>query len=196
MICRRCLHLFKKDEKISSKKTASASVHADSKICAVNLKPYKVKTMKAAILLFALALSGTLCRAQSVLSEAPQPKHTELIYSRELNKLVPVPIVEHRFLDVHNITIFSTVAVAMSADGFTTRSGVSSGHVELNPLARPFVTSDRKMAATQGACFAATVSSMLLLHHLRRHKAERVLGWIIAGGEFSAATINAVNLHN
>lgn len=41
MICRRCLHMFAKGEKVVSKKTAHASVHADRKVCVANLKPYK-----------------------------------------------------------------------------------------------------------------------------------------------------------
>jgi len=52
MICRRCLHLFTRQDKVrlTGKKRDSfrASVHASAAVCAVNLKPYKPKEIRNA----------------------------------------------------------------------------------------------------------------------------------------------------
>jgi len=60
----------------------------------------------------------------------------------------------------------------------------------MNPLAVSLTSSDRKIAGTLGISYAATLGAMYLLHRKGHHRAERVLGWIVASGEASAAGIN------
>ena len=107
-------------------------------------------------------------------------------------KLKPRPAA-HAFFDVKNALALSSLAASLTADALSTQKGLAyPGFYEMNPLARPFVSSRAGAAAYSGASFALLAGGMYLAHRRGHHKLERVLPFAVAGWE---GWLSARNYH-
>jgi hypothetical protein len=107
-------------------------------------------------------------------------------------KLKPRPT-EHRFFDPTNALALSSLAAGLTADALSTQKGLSyPGFYEMNPLARPFVSSRSGAAAYSAASFGLLAGGMYLAHRKGHHKLERILPFAVAGWE---GLLGARNYH-
>jgi uncharacterized membrane protein YgdD (TMEM256/DUF423 family) len=90
----------------------------------------------------------------------------------------------HKFLDLKNSLAMATFGAALAGDSYSTQAGLAYPQLrELNPLARPFVSSRAGQIAYSGASFALFGGGLYLAHRTGHHKLERVAPWIVAGWE-------------
>lgn len=107
-------------------------------------------------------------------------------------KLKPRPT-EHRFFDATNSLALTSLAAGLTLDAVSTQKGLSyPGFYEMNPLARPFVSSRAGAAAYSAASFALLTGGMYLAHRKGHHKLERIVPFAIAGWE---GLLGARNYH-
>jgi hypothetical protein len=107
-------------------------------------------------------------------------------------KLKPRPAA-HRFFDVKNTLALSSLAASLTADALSTQKGLAyPGFYEMNPLARPFVSSRAGAAAYSAGSFALLAGGMYVAHRRGHHKLERVLPFAVAGWE---GWLSARNYH-
>jgi hypothetical protein len=107
-------------------------------------------------------------------------------------KLKPRPT-EHRFFDPTNALALSSLAAGLTADALSTQKGLSyPGFYEMNPLARPFVSSRSGAAAYSAASFGLLAGAMYVAHRTHHHKFERIMPFAIAGWE---GLLSARNYH-
>lgn len=72
-----------------------------------------------------------------------------------------------RFLDKQTRLELATSVAAIGMDGYTTRSAIGNGWHEINPVARPFVSSNAGMAFVCAASISGEVGSMYLFRNHR-----------------------------
>jgi hypothetical protein len=90
----------------------------------------------------------------------------------------------HKFLDVKNSLAIAAFGTALAGDSYSTQRGLAYPQLrELNPVARPFVSSRAGEIAYSGASFALFGGGMYLAHRTGHHRIERVAPWIAAGWE-------------
>jgi hypothetical protein len=107
-------------------------------------------------------------------------------------KLKPRPTT-HRFFDTTNTLALSSVAAGLTADALSTQKGLSyPGFYEMNPLARPFVSSRAGAAAYSAGSFGLLAGAMYVAHRTHHHKLERILPFAVAGWE---GLLSARNYH-
>jgi len=107
-------------------------------------------------------------------------------------KLKPRPT-EHRFFDATNSLALTSLAAGLTLDAVSTQKGLSyPGFYEMNPLARPFVSSRAGAAAYSAGSFALLAGGMYLAHRRGHHKLERIVPFAIAGWE---GLLGARNYH-
>jgi hypothetical protein len=95
---------------------------------------------------------------------------------------VALPV--HRFFDLKNSLALTTVAASLAADGWSTQRALAlPGVHEVNPLARPFVSSSAGEAAYSSAGLALVAGAMYLAHKTNHHKLERIGPFALAGWE-------------
>jgi hypothetical protein len=130
--------------------------------------------------------SAALPDAPSVaLTAAPAPPAAII-------KLKPRPT-EHRFFDATNALALSSLAAGLTADALSTQKGLSyPGFYEMNPLARPFVSSRAGAAAYSAGSFGLLAGGMYLAHRTHHHKLERIVPFAVAGWE---GLLSARNYH-
>jgi len=130
--------------------------------------------------------STTLPDAPPVaLTTAPAPP-TAII------KLKPQPA-QHRFFDTTNTLALSSLAAGLTADALSTQKGLSRPRFyEMNPLARPFVSSRAGAAAYSTGSFGLLAGAMYLAHRKGHHRLERILPFAVAGWE---GLLSARNYH-
>jgi hypothetical protein len=128
----------------------------------------KVKTLLP-ILVFAL----TTTAVSQIVPDAPEAK------------------TEHLFLDRTNSLLLGASAASLAMDGWSSRSMLARGVLEMNPLARPFVGSTGGNLLYFGGSQAGVVGGMYWLHRLGHHKLEKVLPIAVAGMETWCAIHNA-----
>jgi hypothetical protein len=99
----------------------------------------------------------------------------------------------HRFFDGKNSLALVSVAASLAGDGWSTQRALAlPGAREVNPMARPFVSSRAGEIAYSGAGFALFTGGMYLAHRTRHHKLERIAPFALAGWE---SFLTAWNLH-
>lgn len=99
----------------------------------------------------------------------------------------------HKFLDLKNSLAIGAFGTALAADSYSTQRGLAYPQVhEVNPLARPFVSSPGGQVAYSSAGFALFAGGMYLVHRTGHHRIERVAPWIAAGWE---AVLAGWNMH-
>jgi len=124
--------------------------------------------------------------APSVVLTAPPAPPAAMI------KLKPRPT-EHRFFDATNTLALSSLAAGLTLDAVSTQKGLSyPGFYEMNPLARPFVSSRAGAAVYSAGSFALLAGGMYLAHRKGHHKLERIVPFAIAGWE---GLLGARNYH-
>jgi hypothetical protein len=102
-------------------------------------------------------------------------------------------LLAHNFLDFKNSMAMASVAVSLAGDGWSTdRALTLPGAHEMNPLARPFVSSRAGEAAYFGTSFALVAAGLYLAHKTNHHKLERVGPYALAGWE---GLLTGWNLH-
>jgi len=107
-------------------------------------------------------------------------------------KLKPRPT-EHRFFDATNSLALTSLAAGLTLDAVSTQKGLSRpGFYEMNPLARPFVSSRAGAAAYSAGSFALLAGGMYLAHRRGHHKLERIVPFAIASWE---GLLGARNYH-
>jgi hypothetical protein len=98
-------------------------------------------------------------------------------------KLKPRPA-EHRFFDATNSLALASLAAGLTLDAVSTQKGLSyPGFYEMNPLARPFVSSRAGAAAYSAGSFALLAGGMYMAHRKGHHKLERIVPFAVAGWE-------------
>jgi hypothetical protein len=103
------------------------------------------------------------------------------------------PKTEHKFLDVKNALALTAVGISLAGDGWSTQRALAvPGTHEVNPVARPFVSSRVGEIGYSGASFALVAGGMYLAHHTHHHKWERMAPFAIAGWE---SLLTAWNWH-
>jgi hypothetical protein len=105
----------------------------------------------------------------------------------------PKAAVPHRFFDKKNVLALSAVGVSLAGDGWSTQRALAlPGTHEVNPIARPFVSSRGGEVAYSGASFALVAGGLYLAHRTHHHKWERIAPFALAGWE---GLLTAWNLH-
>jgi hypothetical protein len=128
----------------------------------------------------------------ATLPDAPAATLTAAPAPAAIIKLKPQPT-EHRFFDATNALALSSLAAGLTADALSTQKGLSyPGFYEMNPLARPFVSSRSGAAAYSAASFGLLTGGMYLAHRTHHHKLERIMPFAIAGWE---GWLSARNYH-
>lgn len=105
----------------------------------------------------------------------------------------------HKFFDRENLTLLTTSATSLAADGYTTQKLqdfrfpvwilMPDGHqhgttwTEANPLARPFIRTRAGTSLYFLASFGTETAGMGLLHKTRHHRLERLLPLLVTGTE-------------
>lgn len=97
---------------------------------------------------------------------------------------------EHVFWDQTNIILHSAVATVAATDFWTTRRVMSRGGTELNPLARPFASSDGTFAAFKMGNVATCVGLSYVLHRRGWHRWERLLPAVAIASDGIATSLN------
>lgn len=101
--------------------------------------------------------------------------------------------VAHRFFDAKNVVALTTVGISLAGDGWSTQRALAlPGTHEANPVARPFVSTQRGEVAYSGASFALVVGGLYLVHRTHHHGWERVGPYVLAGWE---SLLTAWNFH-
>jgi hypothetical protein len=97
----------------------------------------------------------------------------------------------HKFLDLKNSLAMGAFGAALAADSYSTQRGLAYPQIrELNPIARPFVSSHAGQVAYSGAAFGLFAGGMYLVHRSGHHRVERIAPWIAAGWEAALAGWN------
>ena len=96
----------------------------------------------------------------------------------------------HKFFDLRNSPAITSVAASLAGDGWSTQRALAlPGAHEVNPVARPFVSSRAGEIAYSGASFALVTGGMYLAHKTNHHKWERIGPFALEG------FLTAWNLH-
>jgi hypothetical protein len=104
-----------------------------------------------------------------------------------------VPRAEHRFFDVKNVVAITAVGISLAGDGWSTQRALAlPGTHEVNPVARPFVSTRGGEIAYSGASLALVVGGLYLAHRTHHHGWERVGPYALAGWE---SLLTAWNFH-
>jgi hypothetical protein len=99
----------------------------------------------------------------------------------------------HKFFDVKNAFALAAVGVSLAGDGWSTQRALAlPGTRELNPVARPFVSSRAGEIAYSGTSFALFAGGMYVAHRTHHHRWERIAPFALAGWE---GLLTAWNLH-
>jgi hypothetical protein len=123
----------------------------------------------------------------------PQPEAASAVPAAPvIRPVTPVPA-PHRFLDFKNSLAMGAFGFALAADSYSTQRGLAYPQIrEVNPIARPFVSSHAGQVAYSGAGFALFAGGMYLVHRTGHHRVERIAPWIAAGWE---GVLAAWNMH-
>jgi hypothetical protein len=116
--------------------------------------------------LFFFAFGCASAGAQS--TESPQAQFEK----EPLSALASMPSVEssqwsraHPFWDKSNLGLHGANLLAQGLDYWSTRRLIERGHQEMNPIVRPFSSTDAGMAAYSfGLSFGGTLAASYLLH--------------------------------
>jgi len=105
-----------------------------------------------------------------------------------MNAPLPESPAPHRFLDTKNRALFATVAGFCAADFAVTRSNLSNGGVELNPVTRVFSGSTAGLAVNFVGETAGVIGLSYLFHRTGHHKLERITPLVNIGASAFAVT--------
>ena len=115
------------------------------------------------------------------LEGGPQISPEEMSFSRQ----------RHRFWVRTNFRIHGANLVAQTLDYWTTRRLMKRGYREMNPLVRPFATSDTAMAAYSfGLSFGGILATSYMLHRTGHHRWERFFPAVALGSSGTAVALN------
>jgi hypothetical protein len=92
----------------------------------------------------------------------------------------------HGFWDSRNRALFVGVAAFGAADFAVTRSNLSNGGTELNPVTRMFGRSTPGLALNFSLETASIVAASYLLHKTGHHKLERIVSVVNIGSSATA----------
>jgi hypothetical protein len=148
-------------------------------------------------LIAAVLLTHSTARAQDTVTPSasgrtPAFGDPATIEREPVNPASPVQLIRpaqlahptHKFLDIKNSLAIAAFGASLAADSYSTQRGLAYPSLrELNPVARPFVSSRPGEIAYSGASFALFGGGMYLAHRTGHHKLERVAPWVIAGWE-------------
>ena len=91
---------------------------------------------------------------------------------------------EHRFFDLKNSLAISSFAIALTGDSLSTQKGLDrAGYREINPIARPFVSSRAGAIIYATGSFGLLAGGMYLAHKTGHHKLERIVPFGLAAWE-------------
>ncbi|HEY6305218.1 MAG TPA: hypothetical protein VI488_02015 [Candidatus Angelobacter sp.] len=152
------------------------------------------------VFLFALML---LCAA--VLAQTPDATSSTIGVNAHLPNnpatssakpaITPRPALRpaHNFFDRKNSLAIAAVAASLAGDGWSTQRALAlPGAHEVNPVARPFVSSTAGEAAYSSAGLALAVGGIYLAHKTNHHRWERIAPFALAGWE---GFLTGWNLH-
>ena len=90
----------------------------------------------------------------------------------------------HRFFDLKNSLAMSSFGIALTGDSLSTQKGLDRpGYKEINPVARPFVSSRAGAIVYSTGSFGLMVGGMYLAHKTGHHKFERLVPFGLAAWE-------------
>lgn len=91
---------------------------------------------------------------------------------------------QHRFFDLKNSLAMSSFAIALTGDALSTQKGLDrAGYREINPIARPFVSSRAGSIVYSAGSFGLLAGGMYLAHKTGHHKLERIVPFGLAAWE-------------
>lgn len=132
----------------------------------------------------AVNLSGQPVVTSTSLADAPSPALNLLPAPPNAMITLKKRPAPHRFFDATNAFALSSAAAGLTADALSTQKGLSyPGFYEMNPLARPFVSSRGGAAAYSAGSFGLLAGAMYVAHRTHHHKLERILPFAVAGWE-------------
>ena len=110
-----------------------------------------------------------------------------------VSSVQPVTLPEapsHRFWDRENSILFASSAAFSTADFFLTRSNLSHGGQELNPVTRVFSGSTVGLAVNFAGETAGVVGLSYVFHKTGHHKIERVISMLNIGASAAAVSFD------
>src|SRR5262249_23734333 len=114
----------------------------------------------------------------------PKPEAASAVPAAPVFRPVTPEPPPHRFLDLKNSLAIGAFGAALAADSYSPPRGLAYPQIrELNPIARPFVSSRAGQVAYSGAGFALFAGGMYAVHRTGHHRLERIAPWIAAGWE-------------
>ena len=99
----------------------------------------------------------------------------------------------HRFWDRENSTLFAVSAGWSTADFFVTRSNLTSGGRELNPVARVFAGSTAGLAANFALETGGVIGVSYFFHKTGHHKLERATSYVNISASAGAVAYGLVH---
>jgi hypothetical protein len=143
----------------------------------------------AAAFVFLWLLAATAAVAQSAATPADPGRPadaTSPVGSAVAPVISPVRPAQppHKFFDLKNSLAIASFGAALAGDSYSTQRSLAYPRLhELNPVARPFVSSRSGEIVYSGASFVLFGGGMYLAHRTAHHKLERLAPWIVAGWE-------------
>ena len=113
-----------------------------------------------------------------------------------VSSVQPVTLPEapsHRFWDRENCILFASSAAFSTADFFLTRSNLSHGGQELNPVTRVFAGSAAGLAVNFAGEAVGVVGVSYLFHKTGHHKLERAVSLLNIGSSAAAVTFDVAH---
>jgi hypothetical protein len=166
---------------------------------------FRMKTLAAALILVLLLVCSTAfaqdpappsVSGRAIAAGDPtEASERAVTAARPAQPVRPVKPAQpvHKFLDLKNSLAMAAFGAALAGDSYSTQAGLAYPQLrELNPLARPFVSSRAGQIAYSGASFALFGGGLYLAHRTGHHKVERIAPWIVAGWE---GFLTGWNLH-
>lgn len=124
----------------------------------------------------------------TLLPEAPAPVTANAVEGLVVLKTQKP---QHRFFDVQNSLGLSLMASSLIADSVSTQKALAyPGFHEMNPVARPFMSSRGGAAAYTAGSFAVLAGTAYLMHKTNHHKLEHIFPFAVAGWEGFLAAHN------
>jgi len=99
----------------------------------------------------------------------------------------------HKFWDVENRTLFTTVAALNATDFAVTRSNLQNGARELDPVTRLFSHSTAGLAVNFAGATAASIGLSYWFHKTGHHRLERITSIVNIGASTTAVTYSAAH---
>jgi hypothetical protein len=136
-----------------------------------------------------------LCAQRSAFGANPEAPSAEAIKSGVVSaaEVQPDKVKPHLFWDGKNRALFGSVAVLGVADFFVTRTNLSAGGRELNPMARIWGRSNAGLAINISLQTGAILGASYLFHRKGHHKMERFTSLVNIAGSASAVSYGLVH---